>query len=120
MFSALGVLLDPAWLLNIQVTALARSVYYPFRLIHQVHLFLGKKDLAVSTYVIVTSSLDDIHDMRLALKTIHRIQPVQNAVLYPDMDKSLGYLKEHFGHYVPAWPLRTSEGGLLWVPSPAA
>lgn len=68
----LGVLLDSALLLEVQVAAVARNAYYQLRLLCQLRPIPRKKDLAtVTNLALVTSRLDYCNMLytELSLKT---------------------------------------------------
>ncbi|XP_053106346.1 uncharacterized protein LOC128325025 [Hemicordylus capensis] len=78
---SLGVLLDPALLLEAQVEAVARGAFAWLRLVRQLRPFLEKADLATVTHALVTSRLDYCNALYvgLPLKNIRKLQLVQNA-----------------------------------------
>ncbi|KAF7249528.1 Serine protease inhibitor Kazal-type 6 [Varanus komodoensis] len=77
---SLGVLLDPELTLEVQVTAVARSAFFPLWLIHQLHPYLENDCLATVTHALVTSRLDFCNALYvgLPLKTVRILQLVQN------------------------------------------
>ncbi|XP_053169630.1 uncharacterized protein LOC128353010 [Hemicordylus capensis] len=78
---SLGVLLDPALLLEAQVEAVARGAFAQFRLVRQLRPFLKKADLATVTHALVTSRLNYCNTLYvgLPLKNNQKLQLVQNA-----------------------------------------
>ncbi|KAF7249940.1 Cadherin-related family member 3, partial [Varanus komodoensis] len=77
---SLGVLLDPEFSLEAQVTAVARSAFLQLRLIHQLRPYLEYDCLAAVTHALVTSCLDFCNALYvgLPLKTVRILQLVQN------------------------------------------
>ena len=78
---SLGVLLDPQLLLDSQVAAVARGAFAQLRLIRQLRPYLSCSDLTTVTHALVTSRLDYCNALYvgLPLKTVRRLQLVQNA-----------------------------------------
>ena len=78
---SLGVLLDSALSLDVQVSALARSAFSQLKLVHQLHPFLAMSDLATVTHALVTFRLDHCNMlyMGLPLKSVRKLQLVQRA-----------------------------------------
>uniref|UniRef100_A0A803TWJ5 Reverse transcriptase domain-containing protein n=1 Tax=Anolis carolinensis TaxID=28377 RepID=A0A803TWJ5_ANOCA len=78
---SLGVLLDSSLSLEPQVSVMAREAFAELRLVHQLHPYLRKSDLATVVHVLVTSRLDYCNAlyMGLPLKTARKLQLVQQA-----------------------------------------
>ncbi|XP_053142271.1 uncharacterized protein LOC128340742 [Hemicordylus capensis] len=76
----LGVLLDPAPSLEVQVASMAQSAFYQLRLICQLQPYLERESLATVTHALVTSCLDYCNAlyMGLPLKIVRKLQLVQN------------------------------------------
>ncbi|KAF7234952.1 hypothetical protein EYD10_18178, partial [Varanus komodoensis] len=77
---SLGVLLDSEISFETQVTAVARSAFLQFRLIHQLRPYLEYDCLVTVTHTLVTSCLDFCNALylRLPLKMVRILQLVQN------------------------------------------
>ncbi|KAK9409653.1 hypothetical protein NXF25_000828 [Crotalus adamanteus] len=77
----LGVLLNPQLNLEHQLTAVAGRTFTQVRLLHQLRPYLDREALLTVTHALVTSRLDYCNAlyMGLPLKSIRRLQLVQNA-----------------------------------------
>lgn len=55
---SLGILMDKELVLEVQVVAMSRSVYYQLRLLCQLHPLLDKTFLVMVTHALISSKLD--------------------------------------------------------------
>lgn len=81
---SLGVLLDLQLILDGQVTALAKVAFAQLWLMHQLRPYRSLSDQATVVHALVTSCLDYSNALyvRLPLRTVRKLQLVQNGVAH--------------------------------------
>ncbi|XP_060550136.1 uncharacterized protein LOC132712506 [Pantherophis guttatus] len=84
----LGVLLDSQLRLEQHLTAVGRGTFAQVHLVHQLQPYLDQEALLTVTHALVTSQVDycNVLYMELPLKSVRRLQLVQNAAVRAIVD----------------------------------
>lgn len=112
---SLGALLDLALLVDQQVTAVARSVFYHLWQVYQLRPFLGKKDLFTITHALETTRLDYCNALYvgLPLESAWTFQLIQNVVVWLLMGASrfqnIAYVPQDFVLASDTFPMPNSR-----------